>query len=79
MIEDMTVRKLVEKTPKDYVRHVKELSAFLGRSPATATSEDLRLYQLHLSETGVRPPSINNTSISWIVGRERPDLVASSR
>ncbi|SDR44136.1 Phage integrase family protein [Rhizobiales bacterium GAS113] len=60
MIEDMTVRKFVEKTQKDYIRHVKDLAAFLGRSPDTATAEDLRRYQLHLSDTGVRPPSINS-------------------
>jgi len=59
MIEDMTVRKFVEKTQKDYIRHVKGLTTFLGRSPDTATAEDLRCYQLHLTETGVRPPSIN--------------------
>ena len=40
MIEDMTVRKFVEKTQKDYIRHVKDLTAFLGRSPGTATAED---------------------------------------
>jgi len=33
MIEDMTVRKFVEKTQNDYIRHVKNLAAFLGRSP----------------------------------------------
>src|ERR1700719_4087846 len=60
MIEDMTVRKFVEKTQKDYIRHVKELTAFLGRSPGTATAEDLRRYQLHLTDTGVRAPSINS-------------------
>src|SRR6516162_3189875 len=60
MIEDMTVRKFVEKTQKDYIRHVKDLAAFLGHSPATATAEDLRLYQLHLSETGVRAATINS-------------------
>lgn len=59
MIEDMTVRKFVEKTQKDYIRHVKGLTTFLGRSPDTATAEDLRRYQLHLTESGVRPPSIN--------------------
>jgi integrase/recombinase XerD len=59
MIEDMTVRKFVEKTQKDYIRHVKGLTIFLGRSPDTATAEDLRRYQLHLTESGVRPPSIN--------------------
>ena len=60
MIEGMTVRKFVEKTQKDYIRHVKDLTASLGRSPATATAEDLRLYQLHLSETGVRAAAINS-------------------
>jgi hypothetical protein len=40
MIEDMTVRKFVEKTQKDYIRYVKDLTAFLGRSPDTATAED---------------------------------------
>jgi integrase/recombinase XerD len=60
MIEDMTVRKFVEKTQKDYIRHVKDLAVFLGRSPATATAEDLRRYQLHLTDTGVRAPSVNS-------------------
>jgi site-specific recombinase XerD len=59
MIEDMTVRNFVEKTRNDYIRHVKNLTAFLGRPPDTATAEDLRLYQLHLTEGGVRPPTIN--------------------
>jgi site-specific recombinase XerD len=34
---------------------------FLGRSPDTATAEDLRLFQLHLTESRVRPPTINFT------------------
>ena len=37
MIEDMSVRNLVEKTRNDYIRHVKTFTAFLGRSPETAT------------------------------------------
>jgi hypothetical protein len=53
MIEDMTVRNFVEKTRNDYIRHVKTFTAFLGRSPDTATPEDLRRYQLHLTGTGV--------------------------
>jgi integrase/recombinase XerD len=59
MIEDMTVRNFVEKTRNDYIRHVKSFAAFLGRSPDTASSEDLRRFQLHLTESGVTPPSIN--------------------
>jgi hypothetical protein len=61
IIEDMTVRKFVEKTQKDYIRYVKDLTAFLGRSPDTATAEDLRRYQLHLTNRGVHPPRINAT------------------
>ena len=60
MIEDMTVRNCVEKTQNDYIRHVKNLTAFRGRSPDTATAEELRLYQLQLTEAGVRPPTINS-------------------
>ena len=57
MIEDMTVRNFVEKTRNDYIRHVRTFTAFLGRSPDTATPEDLRRFQLHQTQTGVRPPS----------------------
>jgi integrase/recombinase XerD len=59
MIEDMTVRKFAEKTQLDYIRHVKNLNIFLRRPPDTATAEDLRRYQLHLTESGVQPPTIN--------------------
>ena len=60
MIEDMSVRKFGEKTQKDYIRHVKTFSTFLGRSPATATGEDLRQYQVHQSKKGAQPPTINS-------------------
>lgn len=59
MIEDMTLRKLAEKTQSGYLRWVKHFSRFLGRSPDTATAEDLRRYQLHLSEGGVSRISLN--------------------
>ena len=59
MIEDMTVRNFVADTQRNYLRAVKNLAIFLGRSPETATAEDLRLFQLHLTETHVRPPTIN--------------------
>ena len=47
MIEDMTVRKLGAATQRNYIRAVKALSEFLGRSPAAATAEDLRRFQGH--------------------------------
>lgn len=61
MIEDMSVRNFVEKTRNDYIRHVRTFTAFLGRSPDTATAEDLRRFQLHQTQTGVRPPTINGS------------------
>jgi integrase/recombinase XerD len=61
MIEDMTVRNFTADTQRNYLRAVKNLAIFLGRSPDTAAAEDLRLFQLHLTETHVRPPTINGT------------------
>jgi integrase/recombinase XerD len=61
MIEDMTVRRLASETQRNYIRAVETFANFLGRSPDTTTAEDLRLFQLHLSETHVRPPTINAT------------------
>ena len=61
MIEDMSVRNFVEKTRNDYIRHVCTFTAFLGRLPDTAGPEDLRRFQLHQTQIGVRPPTINSS------------------
>ena len=52
MIEDMNARKLGEGTQKGHIHSCKRFAAFLKRSPDTATAEDIRRFQLHLSETG---------------------------
>ena len=59
MIEDMTIRKLAAKTQRDYVQRIKNFAAFLGRSPDTASVEDVRRYQLHLAASGVGAPTLN--------------------
>ena len=61
MIQDMAVRNFVPDTQREYIRAVKKLTAFLGRLPDTATAEDLRAFQLHLTQTGTNPPTINAT------------------
>src|ERR1700680_4345378 len=61
MLEDMSVRRFVPDTQREYIRAVKKLAAFLGRSPDTATAEELRAFQLQLTETGVQPPTLNTT------------------
>src|SRR6201993_4865828 len=53
MIEDMNARKLCAATQIGHIRSCKRFAAFLNRSPDTATLEDIRLFQLHLAETGV--------------------------
>jgi len=83
MIDDMTARRFKEKVQKDYVRHVRTFAAFLGRSPDTATSEDLRRFQLHLAQQPIGAPTINSAIAAlrffFTVTIERPDLVRPLR
>ena len=59
MIDDMRMRQLADKTQSHYLRAVRQFSVFLGRSPDTATIEDLRRYQLHLVDQGISAVSLN--------------------
>jgi len=59
MIDDMRMRKLSDKTQRHYIRAVHQFAGFLGRSPDTASVEDLRRYQLHLVDQGISPISLN--------------------
>src|ERR1700678_3573264 len=61
MLEDMNMRRFVPDTQREYIRAVKRLTTFLGRSPDSATPEALRAFQLHLTEIGVQRPTINAT------------------
>jgi len=53
MIEDMNSRQLCAGTQRGHIRSCKRFAAFLKRSPDTTTIEDIRLFQLHLADTGV--------------------------
>jgi site-specific recombinase XerD len=59
MIEDMRMRKLSPKTQAAYIRNVRKFAKYLGRSPDSATVEDLRNYQLHLVDHGISAISLN--------------------
>ena len=61
MIEDMNARKLGSHTQRSHISSCKRFAAFLTRSPDTATAEDIRRFQLYLSETGVSICSRNRT------------------
>ncbi|WP_246811581.1 phage integrase N-terminal SAM-like domain-containing protein [Mesorhizobium silamurunense] len=56
MQQDMLMRGLGPHTQQDYVRHVRRFAAFLGRAPDTATTEDIRRFQLSQHENGMGPP-----------------------
>ena len=78
MIEEMTVHGFNERTRGHYVRHVRAFTTFIGRSPDAATAEDVRLFQLHQTRSGVQPPSINGAVSAlrffFTVTLDRPDL-----
>jgi integrase/recombinase XerD len=79
LIDDMTARRFSEDTRRDYVRNVRKFTAFLGRSPDTASAEDLRRFQLHMAQQQISPWSINAAIAAlrffFTVTLERPDLV----
>jgi integrase/recombinase XerD len=59
MLQDMTNRNFGDKTRRDYIRHVEALARFLGRSPDTATADDVRRFQASQIEVGAQPPKMN--------------------
>ena len=61
MLEDMRMRNLAPKTQAAYIRAVIRFGEFLGKSPHTASDEDLRRFQLHLVDAGSSPITLNAT------------------
>jgi len=62
MIEDMALRNFVPETQRAYIRWIKGFAAFLGRSPGSASFEDVRGYQLHLAARGLSEQSRNQAA-----------------
>jgi site-specific recombinase XerD len=62
------------------VRAVRYFAKYLGRSPDTATVEDLRNYQLYLVDHGTSPTSLNaaicGLKFFFNVTLDRPELMA---
>ncbi|WP_258234723.1 MULTISPECIES: tyrosine-type recombinase/integrase [Cupriavidus] len=79
MIDDMRMRQLSPKTQDTYLHIVREFARSLGRSPDSATVEDLRRYQLHLVDHGTSPVSLNHaiTGLKFFfeVTLDRPELM----
>jgi integrase/recombinase XerD len=79
MIDDMNMRKLSPKTQIGYIRAVAKLANYLKHSPAQATSEELRQFQIALAEQGTSNITINATlsglQFLYCKTLNRPDVV----
>ena len=78
MLDDMAVRGLREHTRRDYIRHVRRFAAFLGRSPDTATPDDVRRFQVYQTQAGATASTIKSAVSAlrflFSVTLDRPDL-----
>ncbi len=78
LIDDMTMRRFSRETQSNYIRDVGRLATFLGRSPRTATAEDLRRFQVEQREAGVPVPTMNSIVAAlrffFTHTLDRPDL-----
>ena len=80
-IEDMQIKGLQPKTQTMYLRGMRDFTRFLGRSPDTATPEDLRAFQLDMKERGVGAPTFNTrlTVLSFFFAATCPRPEAQCR
>lgn len=80
MIEDMNARKLNPHTQRSHIGSCKRFAQYLKRSPDTATADDVRLFQLHLIESGASICNRNRimTGVKFLlrVTLRRHDLAA---
>jgi integrase/recombinase XerD len=78
MIEDRTVRGFSAKTQHDYLRIVSRFAVFLGRTPGSATAEDVRRFQVEQREAGMPAPAMNSHVAAlrffFTTTIDRPDL-----
>jgi integrase/recombinase XerD len=58
-VEDMRIRGMGDKVQKAHISALKDFTRFIDRSPNTATPDNLRAYQLHMTEKGVTPSTYN--------------------
>jgi site-specific recombinase XerD len=60
MLEDMQIRGFEATTQASYIRAIEAFAGFLGRSPDSATAEELRAWQLHMARGNVSIPIYNH-------------------
>ena len=78
LIDEMEMRRFCRETQRNYIRDVGRFATFLGRSPDTATAEDVRRFQVEQSDQGVPVPTMNSIVSAlrffFLHTLDRPDL-----
>jgi integrase/recombinase XerD len=78
LIDDMNMRRFSRETQRNYIRDVGRFATFLGRSPDTATADDLRRFQVEQRDAGVPVPTMNSivSALRFFFTHtiDRPDL-----
>ena len=78
LIDDMNMRRFSRETQRNYIRDVGRFATFLGRTPDTATAEDLRRFQVEQRDAGVPVPTMNSivSALRFFFTHtlDRPDL-----
>jgi integrase/recombinase XerD len=78
LVDDMTMRRFTRETQRNYIRDVGRFATWLGRSPTTATAEDVRRFQIEQQDAGVPVPTMNSIVAAlrffFTHTLDRPDL-----
>ena len=78
LIDDMNMRRFSPATQHSYIRDVGRFATFLGRSPDTATADDVRCFQIEQRDAGVPAPTMNSivSALRFFFTHtiDRPDL-----
>ncbi len=78
LIDDMNMRRFSRATQHNYIRDVGRFATFLGRSPDTATADDVRRFQIEQRDAGVPTPTMNSivSALRFFFTHtiDRPDL-----
>jgi site-specific recombinase XerD len=78
LIDDMNMRRFSRETQRNYIRDIGRFASFLGRSPHTATAEDVRRFQIEQHDAGVPTPTMNSivSALRFLFTStlDRPDL-----
>ena len=78
LIDDMSMRRFSRETQRNYIRDVGRFATFLGRSPDTATAEDVRRFQVEQRDAGMPTPTMNSivSALRFFFTHtvDRPDL-----